>query len=75
MIITPEQRAGALDLLAFIDASPSPWHAADEMARRLESQGFSRLHETEAWRLQPGARRAAPARDEANRHPLQRTLQ
>ncbi|MCU0734562.1 MAG: M18 family aminopeptidase [Methylotetracoccus sp.] len=56
MIITPEQRAGALDLLAFIDASPSPWHAADEMARRLESHGFSRLHETEAWRLQPGAR-------------------
>lgn len=55
MIITPEQRADARDLLGFIDASPSPWHAVAEMARRLQAQGFTRLHEDHAWELNPGA--------------------
>lgn len=41
----------ALDLLDFIDASPSPWHAAASIEQRLCSQGFQRLNETEAWNL------------------------
>ncbi len=44
----------AADLLRFIDASPSPYHAADEAARRLEAAGFERLDEAEAWSLGPG---------------------
>ena len=39
----------ARGLLTFIDASPSPFHACAEAARRLEGAGFTRLPETEAW--------------------------
>jgi aspartyl aminopeptidase len=46
----------ARDLLRFIDASPTPYHAVAESARRLESAGFSRLGEAEPWALAPGAR-------------------
>lgn len=44
------------DLLAFIDASPSPWHAVDSMAGRLEAAGFTKLDETEKWALKPDGR-------------------
>jgi aspartyl aminopeptidase len=46
----------ARDLLRFIDASPTPYHAVAEAARRLERAGFTRVTETEAWSLAPGAR-------------------
>jgi aspartyl aminopeptidase len=46
----------ARDLLRFIDASPTPYHAVAEAARRLEAAGFARLAETEPWSLPPGAR-------------------
>ncbi len=46
----------ALDLLAFIDASPSPFHAVAESVRRLEAAGFRGLCESEAWQLAPGDR-------------------
>lgn len=54
----PDQaaRAHALDLLQFIDASPSPWHAVSSAVARLEAAGFSALRETEAWALRPGGR-------------------
>jgi len=42
------------DLRAFIDLSPSPFHAVDEMARRFSSAGFSRLDERDHWQLGPG---------------------
>ncbi len=45
------------DLLAFIAASPSPFHAVAEMTRRLERAGFAALRETDAWSLSPGDRR------------------
>jgi len=45
------------DLLAYLDASPTPWHAVAESARRLEAAGFSRLDERAAWTLAPGDRR------------------
>lgn len=44
------------DLADFVAASPSSYHAAEEVARRLEEQGFTRLDETEAWPAQPGGR-------------------
>jgi aspartyl aminopeptidase len=46
--------ACAADLLAFLDASPSPWHAVEEMGRRLTAAGFLRLEEGEAWELEAG---------------------
>ncbi|MBM4382401.1 MAG: M18 family aminopeptidase [Deltaproteobacteria bacterium] len=46
----------ARDLLRFIDASPTPYHAVAEASRRLERAGFTRVAETEAWALAPGAR-------------------
>ncbi len=46
----------AQDLLAYIDASPSPFHAVAETARRLEAAGYHRLDEGDAWVLTPGTR-------------------
>lgn len=43
-------------LLEFIDASPTPFHAVAEAARRLEQTGFTRLREEDAWKLAPGGR-------------------
>jgi aspartyl aminopeptidase len=37
------------DLLAFLGASPTPFHAVDEGRRRLEAAGFRRLDEAERW--------------------------
>lgn len=42
------------DLRAFVDASPSPFHAVAEMARRLATAGFTALDERERWQLAPG---------------------
>lgn len=48
---------GAADLCAFINASPSPYHAVAETARRLEAGGFTALDECERWKLVSGDRR------------------
>ena len=47
----------AADLLAFLDAGVSPFHAVAEMARRLEAEGFSRLDERDRWEVAAGERR------------------
>lgn len=44
------------DLLAYIDAGPSPFHAVLETKRRLLAQGFRELSERDAWQLSPGER-------------------
>ncbi|ERG64437.1 aminopeptidase [Agrococcus pavilionensis RW1] len=41
--------AHAEDLADFVDASPSSFHAAAEVARRLQEAGFTSLDETDAW--------------------------
>jgi aspartyl aminopeptidase len=41
-------------MLAFIDASPSPFHACAAAASRLEAAGFRPLAETEPWPTSPG---------------------
>lgn len=46
----------ALDLIEFIHESPSPWHVADSLARRLVANGFVPLDETARWKLEPGGR-------------------
>ena len=56
MTIPDTCRAQALDLLDFIDASPSPWHAVQTCESRLQAAGFSPLQETERWALQAGGR-------------------
>jgi aspartyl aminopeptidase len=44
------------DLLAYIDASPTPYHAVAEAGRRLERAGFRRLSEGDRWGLSTGDR-------------------
>jgi aspartyl aminopeptidase len=41
------------DLIDFLDASPSPWHAVESAIRRLP--GFTRLDEAAAWNDIPAA--------------------
>ena len=43
-------------MLAFIDASPSPFHACAEAGLRLDEAGFQRLDETDPWPAGPGRR-------------------
>ena len=54
MTTPSEARTHAQDLLQFIDASPSPWHAVHTMEQRLQAQGYSPLQETQRWKLEPG---------------------
>jgi aspartyl aminopeptidase len=51
---TPD--AAADDLIAYVNAAPTPWHAVEESARRLESAGYRRLDEGASWRVKPGDR-------------------
>ncbi len=46
----------AEDLADFVAASPSSYHAAEEVARRLEGVGFTRLNEADPWPTQAGGR-------------------
>ena len=42
------------DLLEYIDASPTPFHAVARTAARLEAQGYRLLDEAEPWNVAPG---------------------
>lgn len=54
--ISEHVHCNAQDLLNFIDASPSPWHAAATIETALQAEGFLRLQETQRWHLQAGGR-------------------
>ncbi len=56
MTIPADTRAQAQDLIDFIDASPSPWHAVNSVEQRLLAQGFTRLNEAERWNLESAGR-------------------
>ncbi|MGB4065447.1 MAG: M18 family aminopeptidase [Azonexus sp.] len=56
MNIPAATRAQAQDLLDFIDASPSPWHAVQTCEGRLTAAGFCRLEESDRWTLTAGGR-------------------
>ena len=45
---TDNHAEAAADLAAYIDASPSPFHAVAEAARRLETGGYERVDERDA---------------------------
>ncbi|KAA1173809.1 M18 family aminopeptidase [Marinobacter salinexigens] len=42
------------DLLKFLNASPTPWHAVATMESRLAAAGFHALNERDDWELKPG---------------------
>ena len=52
--MNPPSHETARALGRFIDASPSPYHAVHETARRLEEAGFVRLLERDPWQLSAG---------------------
>ena len=56
MPVSPTALSHADDLADFVAASPSSYHAAEEVARRLEEVGFVRLDEEQAWPTQAGGR-------------------
>lgn len=45
-----------IDLLRYIDASPSPFHAVGETRRRLEAAGYRELDERTPWSVESGDR-------------------
>ena len=49
------QHALSQELLAFLDASPTCFHAVKNLADRLDEAGFTPLTETEVWELSPGS--------------------
>ncbi|MBN8615602.1 MAG: M18 family aminopeptidase [Deltaproteobacteria bacterium] len=51
---SPAPVDAADDLLAFLRASPTPWHAVTETVRRLVAAGYRELSEGDAWRIAPG---------------------
>ena len=55
-MVTAEEKRAAEELLAFIAACPSMFHAAATATARLEAAGFTRLAEGDAWRIEPGGR-------------------
>lgn len=44
------------EMLAFLQVSPTPYHAVAEMIRQLDAAGFQCLKESEAWQLQAGGK-------------------
>ena len=44
------------DLIAYLQASPSPYHAVASAAERLEKAGFRQVEETAVWEGTPGGR-------------------
>ncbi|TKY73620.1 aspartyl aminopeptidase [Spatholobus suberectus] len=44
------------DLIDFLNASPTAFHAVDEAKKLLRSAGFHQLSEKELWELQPGSK-------------------
>lgn len=47
------------DLMTFLTASPSPYHAVANAAERLEKAGFRQVSETDAWDAEASASSAA----------------
>ncbi|AXT84791.1 M18 family aminopeptidase [Aeromicrobium sp. A1-2] len=46
--------ASAADLCTFVDSSPTPFHACATAAAELDSAGYRRIHESDAWPTRPG---------------------
>ncbi|NUS41244.1 MAG: M18 family aminopeptidase, partial [Terrabacter sp.] len=46
----------AQGLIDYVDASPTPFHACEQAARRLVAEGFTEVDERAAWPTEPGRR-------------------
>lgn len=44
------------ELFRFIEASPTPFHAVDEMKRQLDNKGYTQLLEGGAWNVKKGGK-------------------
>ena len=44
------------NLMRFLQASPTPFHAVHELKKRLRDAGFLQLQERESWTLAKGER-------------------
>lgn len=44
------------DLLTFLNASPTAFHAVDEAKKRLQDAGYEQVSEREDWKLEVGNR-------------------
>jgi len=44
------------DLIRFLTASPSPFHAIAELKRRLTEEGYETLREEDRWQLKSGGK-------------------
>jgi aspartyl aminopeptidase len=51
-----DARAVAEDLMAFLDQSPTPYHAVAEAVRRLTAAGYRAYDERSLWQAEPGTR-------------------
>ncbi|MHB9103361.1 MAG: hypothetical protein ACYC2E_17865 [Sulfuricella sp.] len=51
MSVIAQARTAAQELIEFIDASPSPWHAVASAEARLLANGYTRLDEGKRWQL------------------------
>ena len=49
-----EQTEFNRDLFDFLKNSPTPYHAVEQVAQRLDAAGFEALDEGDAWNLTPG---------------------
>jgi aspartyl aminopeptidase len=54
--MTDQTQQYNVGLSAFLDASPTPFHAVASMSRLLEDAGFTELDESESWDLKAGNR-------------------
>ena len=50
-------------IMAWIDASPTPYHAVETARRELQAAGFMELKEGDQWQLQSGGRYFVTRRD------------
>jgi len=55
MIMTTDKNR-AIDLINFIDNSPSAYHAVIELRQQLEAAGYSELPLTEKWQIEKGGK-------------------
>lgn len=56
LIDMTDNRSNAEKLTAFIAASPTPFHAVDNIVRKLSNEGFEPLGEWEDWQIAPGGK-------------------
>jgi aspartyl aminopeptidase len=56
MPVLASPRTPAHELIDFIAASPTPWHAVASIEARLRANGYARLDEGDRWQLVPQGR-------------------